>query len=305
MKSIFFCIGYIIASTVCAFSQLPKTDILITNIILSAGKMTITKPVSICGKNSYNDEPVFSPDGKSILYISHSDSLGHTEIYKYSTKTKTSAMFTSSADVKHTPAIMPDGKNVSFLAAEPPAHQRLWKMPLAGGAPELIFKDKDSIGNYCWMSSDSIALQVLKTPTSLQAVSISTGAAKMIAQNVSSCIKRMPSQLPIPGKWENCWIFIERTKDNKRTMESFVYGKKSKLVVMEVCPECSMLEGSENFCMAKAGIFSASGSKVYLFDSESQTNWTEVADLSKYGIKNIKSITFSPDEKKLLIVNTK
>ncbi len=305
MRSVFLCTAFVMASAISSFSQLPATGIWMTNITLSGGKMNVTKPVSISGKNSYNDEPVFSFDGKVILYTSFSDSLGHTEIYKYQSKTKNSVLFTSSAESKHAPAIMPDGKQVSFIVSEASGSKRLWKMPLAGGKAELLLKEKDSIGSYCWMSADSVALQVLTSPPSLQAASLSTGIAKVVASNISSCIKRMPSQSPVPGKWESCWIFIEKTKESDHTMESFIYGKKSKLTVMPVCPDCNMLEGAENFCISKAGIFSASGSKIFIFDAESNSAWREIADLSKYGIKNITRITFSPDEKKLLIVSEK
>lgn len=267
--------------------------------------MTVTKPVSISGKNAYNDEPVFSPDGKNILFTSHSDSLGHTEIYKYQMKTKTSALFTASADAKRAPAIMPDGKNVSFIVSQDGVHQRLWKMPLAGGTPELVLKERDSIGNYCWMSNDSVALQILTSPPSLHGASISTGAARLVASNVSSCIRRMPANLPVLGKWEDVWIFIEKSKDNVRTLKSFVYGKKGKLIVMQLCPNCEMLERSDNFCLIRAGIFTARDSKIYILDDGAAEGWSEVADLAKYGIKNIKYITFSPDEKRLLVVSTK
>ena len=204
MRSIFLFASFVIVSAQYAFAQLPQTNIFLTNVTFNLGNMTVTKPVNISGKNSYSDDPAFSPDGKVILYTSYSDSLGHTEIYKYQLKTKTSALFTSSADSKRMPAMMPDGKNVSFIVSEQPAHHRLWKMPLTGGTPEIILKDKDSIGSYCWMSPDSVALQVLSNPASLQAASISTGAAKTVATNVRACIKRMPAQGPVPGKWENC-----------------------------------------------------------------------------------------------------
>jgi hypothetical protein len=164
-------------------------------------------------------------------------------------------------------------------------------------------KDKDSIGNYCWMSTDSVALQVLTSPPSLQGASISTGAAKLVAQNVGGCIRRMPANLPTPGKWEDVWIFTERSKENTWTMKSFIYGKKSKLVVIPLCPDCDLMAGSENFALVRAGVFSASGSKIFMLDNGSNEGWTEVIDLAKYGIKNIKYITFSADEKKLLIVN--
>lgn len=305
MKFTLLSAASVIVSSFSSFSQPPATDILITNVTLSGGKMNITKPVSICGKNTYNAEPVFSPDGKVILFTSHSDSLGHTEIYKYQTKTKSAALFTSSADGKRGAAFMPDGKNISFIVDEPDGHKRLWKIPLNGGVPELLLKNRDSVANYCWMGPDSVALQIATPPASLQAASISTGAAKMVAQNVGSCIRRMPSPGPIPGKWEDCWIFTEKTKNNELALKSFIYGKKSKLVVMPVCPDCNLMQGAENFCLSRAGVFSASGSKIFILDMGSNSGWTEIGDLSKYGIKNIKSITFSPDEKKLLIVSEK
>ncbi len=305
MKYALTCVACLLVTAFYSFAQLPATEIWMSNVTIAGGKMNFTKPVLISGKNAYNDEPVFSPDAKFIFYTSHSDSLGHTEIYKYQMKTKTSALFTSSADAKHAPLMMPDGKNVSFIVAEGGEHHRLWKMPVVGGNSEPIMKEKDSIGNYCWMSGDSVALQILSSPPSLQAASTGTGVSKVVAHDVGYTIKRMPANLPMPGKWEDCWIFSGKSKEGDHVFQSFVYGKKGKLTVMPLCPGCSLMPGADNFTLIRNGFFSAKGSKIYLIDDGSAEGWTEVADLSKYGIKNIKSITFSTDEKKILIVSVK
>lgn len=291
--------------SILGFSQQKASDIWMMNITMAAGKMNAAKPVSISGKNSYSDEPAFSPDGKFIFFTSHSDSFGHTEIYKYQMKTKTAALFTASAEDKRTPAIMPGGKYVSYIVNEEGSHSRLWRMPVAGGTAEPIMKEKDSIGNYCWMTGDSIAMQILSSPPSLQAASTSTGISKTVAQNVGNCIRRMPTNGPVPGKWDDIWIFSEKTRDNVRTLKSIVYGKKGKVTVMPLCPSCNMMEGTENFTLIRGGIYIPKGSKIFRMDDASAEGWTEVADLAKYGIKNITFITFSPDEKKLVVVSDK
>src|SRR3989304_1572957 len=113
-----------------ALAQLPDTDIWLLDIKDSAEQISFHHPVNITNRKGYDNQPVFSPNGKYILYSSQPDSGCATDIYKYDLKTKTITQFTKTQTSEYSPTFMPDGKNISVVMVEKDSVQRLWKFPL-------------------------------------------------------------------------------------------------------------------------------------------------------------------------------
>ena len=148
----FFLFVYCLLSAVCCYSQLPDCDIWLLDIKDSAGTISCSHPQNITNRKGYDYQPVFSPDGKYILYSSQRDSGGPTDIFKYDLTTKKTSQFTKTPTSEYSPTFMPDGKNISVVMVEPDSTQRLWKFPVNGDEPSLVMKGIDSIGYHCWFT---------------------------------------------------------------------------------------------------------------------------------------------------------
>ena len=116
----------------------------------------------------------------------------------------------------------------------------------------------------------------------------------------------MHSSCALHDEWqvESVWMYLEKISDKDWKMKSFYYGKKSKIVTAPMCPTCTTLPGVEDFTMSRGKIFVANGSKLYIQD-DYDFSWSEIGDLNKFDITNIKRIAISPDGKKIAVVTTK
>ncbi|MBA3706355.1 MAG: PD40 domain-containing protein [Bacteroidetes bacterium] len=269
-------------------AQLPDTDIWLLDIKTEKDSVIISNPVNITNRKGYDNQPSFSPDGTYILYTSIRDEK-QSDIYKYDLTTKTSKQFTNTSTSEYSPLVMPDGKNVSVVMVESDSTQRLWEFPIKGGAPELIMKDVDSIGYYCWIATDILAIiSASEDPQVLSVVNITTQKPKVIANNVGRCIQKINT---------NTLLFVQ--KDTLRNGTFTELNLRSNTISKVKC-DTPTLPGNEDYFF-KGSIFMGNKEKIYYQDCNKKV-WKDVMNLSSYGIVNIKRMTISPDGKKMVIV---
>jgi len=288
-------------STAYCSGQLPDSDIWILDIKDSAEEIVFSNAINITHRNGYDNQPVFSPDSKFILYSSQPDN-GQTDIFKYVIKSKVTTQFTNTPTSEYSPGFMPDGRNVSVVMVEKDSVQRLWHMPVKG-VPRLIMKLVDSIGYYSWINKDSILLYILTKPPTLQVTNIKIQQPAIVAKNAGRCIQQVPS--PTGTGWEKVWVFSEKFSDTQLKLMSLYYHKKRKLKASPWCSACNLPGKVEDFALSRFGVLTAQDSKIYNLQEEDNAVWKEISDLNAFGISNITRIAVSPDGKKLAVVANK
>jgi len=271
-----------------SFAQLPDCDIWLLDIKDSAGNISFSNPVNITHRKGYDNQPVFSPDGKYILYSSQHDSSGQTDIYKYDIATKQITQFTHTATSEYSPTFMPDGKNISVVMVEKDSTQRLWKFSLTGGEPSCIMKNIDSVGYYCWINKDSVAVHILTKPSfTLQLADIHSQKAIVIADSIGRCFRMKDNTFWFTTKYGH---FDNVYEYNLKSKTSYIKG------VIE----------SEDFCFyGKSEIWSCSENAIVSGYMNSKSGAVEIVNLESYGITKITRITLSPDRKKIAVVSNK
>lgn len=280
--------AYFLLQTAYCFSQLPDCDIWLLNIKDSMGQISFHNPVNITNRKGYDNQPVFSSDGKYILYSSQRDSGGQTDVYKYDLTAKQITRFTKTPTSEYSPTIMPDGKNISVVMVEKDSTQRLWKFPLAGGVPVCIMKNIDSIGYHCWINKDSIAIFVLTKPSfTLQEANINSQKTKVIADSIGRCMKM---------KDGNLWYATK--SGHFRNVYEFDLKSKTPLIK-------GMIESEDFLLRGKNEIWSVSDNSILSGYMNSKAGANEVVNLEQFGITNPARIAISPDGKKLAVVSVK
>jgi Tol biopolymer transport system component len=88
------------------FGQMPETDIWLFKIEKKEGKYLYTNPLNITHRAGYDNQPTFSLDGKSILYVLI-DSTKQADIYQYSISKKITINLTKSQVSEYSPTIIP------------------------------------------------------------------------------------------------------------------------------------------------------------------------------------------------------
>src|SRR6266849_4439175 len=195
---------------------------------------------------------------------------------------------TNWAGYNNQPSFMPDGKSISVVRVEADGTQRLWKFPLAGGAPSLVLENIKPVGYHLWVDENTLALFVLGKPNTLQLVDLRSGKAEVIAENPGRILRRVPH--------ENKFSFVHKVSDQEWLIKTFDLKTRSIETFIKTFP------GVEDYAWTPAGVLlMANGSKVFA-RKKSDWAWAELADFGNAGLKNITRIAVSPKGDRIAVV---
>ncbi|MBC8155315.1 MAG: PD40 domain-containing protein, partial [Bacteroidetes bacterium] len=170
----------------------------------------VGKPVNITQRKGYDNQPSFTPDGKSLLFTSIRED-GQADSYRYNLRQRTTTQLTRTPESEYSPVVTPDRTHFSVIRVEKDQTQRLWKFPLSSGKgePMLVLEKVKPVGYHCWLSADSLALFVLGTPNTLQLVRVSTGDTVRVEESIGRSLHRIPGKNAVsfvhkrtPTDWE-------------------------------------------------------------------------------------------------------
>jgi Tol biopolymer transport system component len=264
MKRILFPILFL--PTLFASGQLPETDIFISTIKVKGEKQEFSTPENITMRKGYDNQPFFTPDGKSLLFVAVPDS-SQADIFRYDFGSRRISPVTNTKESEYSPMITPGGNHISVVRVDTDTAQRFYKLPLSQTDAAIAVNGTDSIGYYCWLGDSSLAMFILGNAMTLQLLNVQTGNRTLVASDIGRCMKVGPDKKRfyfVIKQNENEWGIFEL---NAVTME------KKKII--------STLPGSEDFAIMPDGSFlMGSKGKLFQWKPGAQTDWTEIADFS-------------------------
>jgi tricorn protease-like protein len=264
----------------------PASDIFIVELASHNGKMKLGLPVKITSWVGYNNQPSFASDGASILYTSIRDK--QADIYRYDLHGGVTTQITKTAESEYSPTLMPDGKSISVVRVEADNTQRLWRFPLAGGAPALILEKIKPVGYHWWLDDHTLALFILGKPNTLQLVDTRTEKAETIAENPGRILRRIPH--------ENKLSFVHKVSDQEWIIKAYDLDSRKTTELIKT------FSGVEDYAWTPAGdLLMAKDAKLFV-RKKSDWAWQEVADFSQAGLKTITRIAVSPKGDRIAFV---
>lgn len=282
-----FLITYLsILSSFCV-AQLPANDLFVLDFIEYDKELSIKniKYLSNFNKGGYNNQPSFF-DPNSLYITSNKESGDLTDIVKLDIRLGNYQFVTKTNSVsEYSPTIMPDRQNFSVIRQDG-TDQWLWQYPLdksTAGGPLLALTD---VGYHCWLNDTEVALFRVTDPISLSIANVANGEVVDKLKNIGRCLRK--------DDFGNL-IFVHKVIDNLWYLKSYDPRTNKIKVIAEVDQEDFAIMPSGDFIIGK-------GSKLYKLGTN-DSNWTQVADLSQYGIININRMAISRN--KLVIVSNK
>lgn len=262
----------------------PGTDIFVMPLTGTGGALKFGAPVNITARAGYDNQPFFSPDGKSVYYTSNRGA--QTDIYRYDVGPGTSTQVTRTPENEYSPTVMPDGKHFSVIRD---STQHLWSFALDGTPVKPLLDSIRPIGYHTWLNADTVFVFVLGTPATLRRAELAGGTAAIVASDIGRAL------LKVPGRHAVSYAQRDSTGFQVRVIDP-VTGRGETLVRLP--------EGNEYFIWLPEGaLLSASGNRLLRWRA-GETGWTEVARFTEPGLQRISRLALSPAGDRLALVGT-
>ncbi|HRI58727.1 MAG TPA: hypothetical protein PK228_03365 [Saprospiraceae bacterium] len=297
MRNIFSLLAIIGAVLPAAAQRLDHTDLLLFSMQKTADSMwqaTAPRFLTAFNPHGYNNQPAFFSNNELYLTVQMAGDTTQTDIYALDVWVKTQTRITATpATAEYSPTLMPGGRRFSAVRVEEDGNQRLWSFPLDrsdNGRPE--FPGILNVGYHCWLRDTLAALFIVGDDGAMHTLGTAGTRGQnfqRIASNVGRCLQTLP---------DGRLAFVTKTTDKTWFLKTWNPQKPIPEIVV------IMLPGSEDFALLPDGTYiSGSKSKLYQFKPGRNTDWKEIADLSKYGVKNITRLAASKDGKLAVVVN--
>ena len=170
----------------------PDTEIFLAPLTMNANA-AVGKPVNISQSPGYDNQPSFTPDGRSILFTSIRGGT-QTDIYRYDIAAASVTRVTDTPESEYSATITPDGAHVSVIRVEADQTQRLWRFTRDGRQPEVVLANVKPVGYHAWADDTTLALFVLGQPATLQLADVRTGSARVILSGIGRSLQRIPGR---------------------------------------------------------------------------------------------------------------
>ena len=263
----------------------PDTEVFLAPLTSDGGKLVVGRAENISNSPGYDNQPSFSPDGRSVYFTSGRSS-GQMDIYRYDTGKKLITPVTATPESEYSATVMPDGRHISVIRVEADKTQRLWRFTTDGADPAVLLSDIKPVGYHAWLDDDTLALFVLGQPATLQVADIRTGKAIIAATDIGRSLQR------IPGGGVS---FVQRSGEGpNRTMA--IVELTMRVGKPVTTPLTGMAPGASEEFVAwtpDGTMLMAAGTSLYGW-RRGDKEWRIIADLGTIGVRGVSRIAVSP-----------
>jgi len=271
----------------------PGTDIYLTALVRSGGRLTIGKVRNLTRRVGYDNQPVFSLDNRTLYYTSNRGD-GQSDIWSVDLTTYRHSQVTRTPESEYSAAVTPDRRSLSVVRVERDSTQRLWRFPLGGGRPCLVIDKVKPVGYYAWANDSIVVMFVLGRPATLQIGNIDALRVDTVASAVGRSIHRIPATSRIS--------FVDKTDSTQSWIRSL------DPVTRQHSPLAPLPPGVEDYAWTPRGELLTSdgkGSIMVWQPNAAQPNyaiWRAIGGLDSTVAGKVTRLAVSPNGKWLAIV---
>ncbi len=174
----------------------PATDIYLVPIKTQGAKLIVGAPKNLTHRKGFDNQPSFSPDGKSLFYtLIHGGGpkgTDQSDIFRVDLATGRTVAVTATPESEYSATVIPGTSDISVIRVEADSTQRLWAFPLKGGAPRLLFDRIKPVGYQAWLSPTTVGLFVLGSPSTLRLANLTTGESRVALSDIGRALQPSP-----------------------------------------------------------------------------------------------------------------
>ena len=270
----------------------PGTEVLLYKVDSNQENLTLNLIGNISQAEGYDNQPSFSPDSKSVLFVSARDGK-QMDIYQYQISSKKLLQLTDTPENEFSPMLERSGKSFTAVREGGEPYQSVHRyayLPKSKAAKESSWavKSQTPIGYYAF-NEKGIAVGWARWANSIYIFNPDSQYATFAIGHA------LPSKpLLIPGSAN--FSFVHRQADDQAWIKSI------NPITRAITPIAPLLDGNIDYNWLLDGrIVSGKGSELHVWSSKEQ-KWSKLADLTKDKVFNISRLAASNDGKYLAIV---
>lgn len=286
----------LLAAATATAQQVPHHDVLLFSLSQktdSTWQPGAARFLTAFNPKGYNNQPAFFGPNEIYLSAQMPDDTTQTDIWSLDLGSQTRTRVTATtATAEYSPTPMPDGKRWSAVRVEEDGAQRLWSFPLDrsdNGRPE--FTRLLNVGYHCWLRDTLAAFFIVgenNAPHILQLVGTKAQRPQRIASNIGRCLLKTPA---------GHLAFVQKATEQTWFLKTYDLKKQTSDLVVK------MPSGTEDFAVLPDGTYLVgSGSRLFQYHPRRDTDWREILNLGKYGVKTITRLAASKTGKLAVVV---
>lgn len=265
----------------------PSTNIHLIDIGAGLESLKDARPQPIAVEKGYDNQPVFTPDGRMVLFTANRDGK-QMDIYEH-TRGGSTRKLIGTPEGEYSPTMTPDG-GISVIRVEADGTQRLWRFDRNGTTPRVLLPDVKPVGYHAWIDGETLALFVLGKPATLRLAKVGPGQADTIASDIGRSIQ------PIPGR--RAVSFVQREGEGRFVVKQLDADTRRISVLTD-----AVAGSSDHFTawMPDGTLLMSAGTRLFAWKAGDK-GWREVYDVKPHGLGTLSRIAVAPDGKAIAIV---
>ncbi|HNP66666.1 MAG TPA: hypothetical protein PKH16_02075 [Aequorivita sp.] len=284
MKKLLFLLT--LTTTFFCFAQ-DNTDVYVVAIAPAYEGLQLLNLQKVSNNDGYNNQPSF-PSNETILFAGNNE--GQSDIAEYNLNSKTKKWFNKKTEGgEYSPQKFPTSNDVAAVRLDNDGLQRLYKYDSQTGKSTELIKDLQ-IAYFAFYNYEKILATVLDSDKmNLVLIDLQSKKTDTLFYNAGRSLQKVPKTNSMSYSLVNEEGNLDLYLLDMNSYENFFV---TQLPI-----------GIQDYVWINdTQILVGSGNKLYMYDTLGESEWTRVASLEDYGLKNITRMAISPNGKKLAIV---
>jgi Tol biopolymer transport system component len=264
---------------------LPDHNIVMFNLSLTKGEMSLSKAEAVAIMPGYDNQPHFSPDGQTLYFTRIEDN--NADMWQWSFANKSAGPVVEDPLSEYSPTVMPNSQGaISTVRVEADGTQRLWQYHKDSGF-RLLFKHIQPVGYHVWQQNN-LAMFILAKPHELHISQLNSEEPSVkIDSNIGRCLQMVPQTKKIS---------YSKIIDQQHFLHSYDFSRK-KIEKLIALPAEDYVWFDQNTIIS-----SKDEQLVYINLGDKNPEWQRINNSSKVRLHDISRLALSADRSKIAVV---